>query len=103
MHIIHIASELAPLAKVGGLGDVLLGLSRELSWKGHDVDIIIPKYDCMDTSEVRDLNIIATDIPCYYEGKIHLNTVWTGWVENLRVYFIDPHHPSHFFERGCFY
>src|ERR1700728_850404 len=98
MHIIHIASELAPLAKVGGLGDVLLGLSRELSWKGHDVDIIIPKYDCMDTSEVRDLNIIANDIICYYDGKKYPNSVWMGWVENLRVYFIEPHHPSHFFE-----
>ena len=103
MHIIHIASELAPLAKVGGLGDVLLGLSRELSWKGHDVDIIIPKYDCMDTSEVRDLNIIANDVPCYYDGETYTNSIWMGWVENLRVYFIEPHHPSHFFERGCFY
>ena len=49
MHIIHIASELAPIAKVGGLADVFSALSRELSWKGHDMDIIIPKYDCMDS------------------------------------------------------
>lgn len=26
-----------------------------------------------------------------------------GWVENLKVYFIDPHHPRFFFNRGCFY
>ncbi len=103
MYIVHVASELAPLAKVGGLADVLLGLSRELSWKGHDVDIIIPKYDCMDSNEIRDLAIDVQDIPSYYQGKWYSNTVWIGWVENLKVYFIEPHHPAHFFDRGCFY
>lgn len=103
MHIIHVASELAPLAKVGGLADVLLGLSRELSWKGHDVDIIIPKYDCMDSSQIRDLNIEVHDLMSYYEGEWFPNTVWIGWVENLKVYFIEPHHPRYFFNRGCFY
>lgn len=103
MHIIHIASELAPIAKVGGLADVLLGLSRELSWKGHDVDIIIPKYDCMDTEGIRDLIIHNDHLPIYFKGYEYRNTIWKGWVENLKVYFIEPQHPSHFFHRGCFY
>lgn len=103
MHIIHIASELAPIAKIGGLGDVVLGLSRELSWKGHDVDIIIPKYDCMDSNEIRDMTIEYADLKSFYNGEWHNNTVWMGWVENLKVYFIDPHHPRHFFHRGCIY
>lgn len=103
MHIIHIASELAPLAKVGGLADVLLGLSRELSWKGHDVDIIIPRYDCLDSNEIRDLSIVQHELMSFYEGEWHKNIVWTGWVENLRVYFIEPHHHRYFFNRGCFY
>lgn len=103
MHIIHIASELAPIAKVGGLADVLLGLPRELSWKKHEVDIVIPKYDCMDISQVRDLTIETPDFPSFYKGEWHQNTVWVGWVENLKVFFIDPHHPRHFFHRGCIY
>lgn len=103
MHIVHIASELAPLAKVGGLADVILGLCRELSWKGHDVDIIIPKYDCMDSEQIRDLTIDQLDLPSFYQGAWYSNTVWKGWVENLKVYFIEPHHPRFFFNRGCFY
>lgn len=103
MHIVHIASELAPLAKVGGLADVLLGLSRELSWKGHDVDIIIPKYDCMDSNFIRDMNIEVRDFTSFYQGEWFHNTAWIGWVENLKVYFIEPHHPRYFFNRGCFY
>ncbi len=103
MHIVHIASELAPIAKVGGLADVLLGLNRELSLKKHDVDIVIPKYDCMDSSDVRDLQIYQKEILSYYDSEWHKNTIWIGWVENLKVYFIEPHHPRHFFERGCYY
>lgn len=103
MHIVNIASELAPLAKVGGLGDVLLGLSRELSWKGYDVDIIIPKYDCMNSDDVRDLVIDTPELLSFYEGEWHRNMVWMGWVENLKVYFIEPLHPRHFFDRGCIY
>lgn len=103
MHIVHIASELAPVAKVGGLADVLLGLSRELSWKGYDVDIIIPKYDCMNSVDIRDFNVEYQELMSYYDGAWHRNTVWVGWVENLKVYFIDPHNPRHFFNRGCFY
>lgn len=103
MHIIHIASELAPVAKVGGLADVTLGLCRELSWKGHDVDIIIPKYDCMDSNEIRDLNLDYQELMSFYNGEWFPNRIWTGWVENLKVYFIEPHTPHHFFNRGCFY
>lgn len=103
MHIVNIAAELAPIAKVGGLGDVLLGLSRELSWKGHDVDIIIPKYDCINSEEIRDLGVAYQDLKCYYDGEWFNTTVWSGWVENLKVYFIEPHHSRYFFDRGCFY
>jgi starch synthase len=103
MHIVHVASELAPLAKVGGLADVILGLCRELSWKGHDVDIIIPKYDCMDSEQIRDLTIEQKDLMSFYQGEWFSNTIWMGWVENLKVYFIEPHHPRFFFNRGCFY
>lgn len=103
MYIVHIASELAPIAKVGGLADVLLGLCRELSWKKHDVDIIIPKYDCMDADDVRDLSIEIPNLRSFYQGEWHQNSIWVGWVENLKVYFIEPHHPRFFFNRGCFY
>lgn len=103
MHIIHIAAELAPIAKVGGLADVVLGLCRELSWKGHDVDIIIPKYDCINNEDIRDLVVDSHNLLSFYEGAWHKNTVWIGWVENIKVYFIEPHHPRYFFNRGCFY
>ena len=42
-----IASECAPVAQAGGLGEVVFGLSRELELRGNAVEIILPKYDCM--------------------------------------------------------
>lgn len=103
MRIVHIAAEMAPVAKLGGLADVLLGLCRELSSKGHDIDIILPKYDCMDSDQVRDLVVDNADMPSFFNGELYRNTVWCGWVENLKVYFIEPHHPQQLFKRGCFY
>lgn len=52
MDILQIASEMTPIAKVGGLGDVLMGLTRELLRKGHSVLPVLPDYGVIDTSQL---------------------------------------------------
>jgi starch synthase len=42
---------------VGGLADVVTGLGRALQKKGHLVEFVLPKYDCMDYSRVQDLKV----------------------------------------------
>lgn len=44
MRILHIASEMTPFAKVGGLADVVAALGKELGERGHEVKIVIPLY-----------------------------------------------------------
>jgi len=44
------SSELAPLAKTGGLADVISALSVFLHGKGHDIRVLIPLYSSIDTS-----------------------------------------------------
>ena len=55
MYVVQITPELAPLAKVGGLADVVTGLSRELEMRGNSVEIILPKYDCMRYDHIYSL------------------------------------------------
>ena len=78
-------------------------LNAPFFWKGHDVDIIIPKYDCLDSEMIRDLAVDIKDLQSFYRGEWYSNTVWVGWVEECRSNFIEPHHPRYFFNRGCFY
>jgi len=44
------SSELAPLAKTGGLADVTAALSAYLAGQGHDIRVLIPFYSSIDTA-----------------------------------------------------
>jgi starch synthase len=44
MRILFLASELAPLAQTGGLGEAVAGLAAELVRRGHDVCCAVPGY-----------------------------------------------------------
>lgn len=103
LHVIHIAAEMAPVAKVGGLGDVVAGLGKALQKKGHLVEIVLPKYDCMQYDRIDDLRALDVVVESYFDGRLFKNKVWVSTVEGLPVYFIEPHHPEKLFWRGQFY
>ncbi len=44
MHVLFATAELAPVVKVGGLGEASCGLVRALRAAGHQVDVVIPDY-----------------------------------------------------------
>lgn len=103
MYIIHIATEIAPVVKVGGLGDVVLGLGRALAAGGHQVDIIVPKYDCLEMAQVSDMTVALEDLYVHYKGQRYVTSVWKGWVEGLKVYFLEAPVGLSFFNRGVVY
>lgn len=103
MHIVHIASELTPIAKVGGLGDVVYGLSKELIKQGATVQIILPKYDSIHYNLLKNLKVYYRDLWSYEGPYRYNNTIWSAEVEGLSVLLIEPHHPKYFFGRGTIY
>ncbi|MCY7394285.1 MAG: glycogen synthase GlgA, partial [Leptolyngbyaceae cyanobacterium CAN_BIN12] len=103
MYIVQIAAECAPVVKAGGLGDVVYGLSRELSLQGHTVEIILPKYDCMRYDHIWGLHEAYQDLLVpWYEGVIRC-TVYCGWVHGQLCFFIEPQSEDNFFNRGTYY
>jgi starch synthase len=79
MEILFVATELAPMAKVGGLGDVVFALSKTLRLLGHKVTILLPRYPAIEASGImlaRRLTPMA--IPADGEVRAESVTVFDG-------------------------
>lgn len=97
LHITHITAEMAPIAKVGGLGDVVTGLSAASIRSGHTVEILLPFYECIDVSGIEDLCLEKKyDSPT---GKVEGETMyhstlyfeaWRGKIEGCPVVLLRP-------------
>ncbi|MCP5469330.1 MAG: glycogen synthase [Chlamydiales bacterium] len=98
MRIVHIASEFAPLAKVGGMSDVLLGLARATVEAGHDVTVILPKYSSIDTPCEK-----LQDFAYTYDGNVCRNTIFLAQYESIPLLLFETHTPHKFFCRPNIY
>jgi len=103
MYILHIATELASIAKTGGLGDVTYGLCKELQRQGHQVQVLLPKYDIIDYNKLRDLRVYYRDLWSYDGAERYHNTIWSAEADSLPLLLLEPHHPKYLFNRGVVY
>jgi starch synthase len=97
-----ISAESAPVAKAGGLGDFVEGIAHDLSSRGHQVEIILPKYACLRFDRIWELHKVQDLWVPYYGDWLHCD-VETGQADGLTCYFIEPHSPQAFFDRGRIY
>lgn len=112
LKIVHIASEVAPFSKTGGLGDVTRSLPKALRRLGHEVIIITPLYGRMIDVKEHKLKLVFSDVSLRLDGqeKIKVN-YWRGYLmQGLPVYFVEykpffskhgrlygsPHENAHF-------
>ena len=109
MRILFVSAEVAPLAKVGGLGDVVGALPKILRQLGHDVRIFMPYYgfipDKMDVPSepiwwgyamfqrfaVYETVLPGTDVPLYLFGHpaFDRRNVYGGDDEGWRFTFFS--------------
>lgn len=90
LKILFAASEVVPFAKTGGLADVAGALPKALRELGHDVRIVMPRYECINGEKfgIKPTQYaVNVDIALYnHRGEIHESTV-PG--TDIPVYFID--------------
>mmetsp|Transcript_9372 Transcript_9372/g.23219 ORF Transcript_9372/g.23219 Transcript_9372/m.23219 type:complete len:657 (-) Transcript_9372:563-2533(-) len=97
LHIVHISAELAPIGKVGGLGDVVSGLSKACLERGHNVAVIMPFYESLDQKQIEGLkHEMDIDVPKGYvwDGEMRVGSLRTsvfwGRVGGVPVYLLRP-------------
>lgn len=82
-----VTSELAPVAKVGGLADVVIGLSKDLVKKGHTVEVMLPMYHSMRYDLIENLEVAYEELWVPDFDQWRPEKVFTGTVEGVRCYF----------------
>ena len=95
--VAHLTAEMAPLAKVGGLGDVVTGLARSCTARGHHVEIILPFYECINEDLLQDLTFeFEYDCPKgrEWDGQFQVGglktQVFTATCEGIQVVLLRP-------------
>jgi len=91
LRIVHIASEVAPFSKTGGLGDVTRSLPKALRRLGHDVSIITPLYGRLIDKKEKNLKLLFQDVNLRLNSRENIKVnYWQGYLmEDLPVYFVE--------------
>ena len=55
MRVLFVGSELTPIAKVGGLADVMAALAAALKRVGVEAAVVIPRYSFINVSRIKRL------------------------------------------------
>src|SRR5687768_11664590 len=101
MKIVHVASELFPYMKTGGLADAVAALGVALADNGHDVSVFMPGYrtalehkDAVGAARVLRLKVEVADD--FFSGDVRMFSPR----KNLKVYLICR---EEFFDRRAPY
>ncbi|MCB9555346.1 MAG: glycogen synthase GlgA [Deltaproteobacteria bacterium] len=100
MNILFICSECVPFAKVGGLADVVAGLSKTLHRQGHRVSVVMPLYRAIDRQRHK---LVFDGSACVHlgQGAEHWIGVWRSSLDGEVPVLLIDHQES--FDRPGIY
>lgn len=77
MNVLFVASEAAPLVKIGGLADVVGGLPKALRQLGHDVRVMIPLYGQVSRAGLATTVVMSDQRLAFAGHDYHTNLLST--------------------------
>lgn len=93
MQIVYAASECAPWARTGGLGEVLRALPRQIAALGHKVSVFIPYYRQVreySQQQSPEKNYAVRDITIPFLGYSRFASILDGGTHSgVQMYFVD--------------
>lgn len=103
MAFFQITTELAPIAKVGGLGDVVYALSKALLREGKPVKVLLPYYSFLNKKRLTPLKEV-------YKTKLRLSdksffeaTFFSTYFEDIPLILVHSDDPQKAFSRDSIY
>ncbi len=85
--LLFVASEMAPYAKTGGLADVVAGLPPHLARAGHDVRVVMPLYERVDTSKAT-FECIIDRLDLVLGEHRYAAKIFRVLADGVQVYFV---------------
>ncbi|KAJ1281531.1 hypothetical protein BS78_04G313100 [Paspalum vaginatum] len=79
LHVVHICSEMDPIASCGSLSTYVASLSCEIQRNGNLVEVILPKYTSINMDGIHGLRKAEAEYESYFGGLWHKNRIWTGF------------------------
>lgn len=84
LKVVFLASELTPIAKVGGLGDVVGALPKALYELGINVSVFLPFYGCIDVKKYK-IRKIKDGIKVVADSRIEKIGLWRTSLPDSKI------------------
>lgn len=99
MKILMVASESAPLAKTGGLADVVYALSKELAILGEEVSVVLPLYANIRRAPDQEIRFLANvQVPLGW--RFQNAKIYKTFIDGITFYLIEN---EYYFGREGYY
>ncbi|MDR3331264.1 MAG: glycogen synthase, partial [Synergistaceae bacterium] len=90
--VLHVTVEMAPLAKQGGLGDVLGALPKTMKRRGVDARVLLPAFPGVLESagkHVSSCKKLPEQVHVALDWRVYSASVYEADIDGLTVYILD--------------